>query len=179
MTQTLARMGKGDGTAGAARRPMTGWTVLIWLTGFFGVIFAVNGIFLWVALGSFPGTVVDSSYKAGQAFNNEVAAAREQASRGWQVGVHLERSIDGRAQIAINAEKADGSPVSGVTFEAKLMHPVAKGQDQTVDLIEGESGHYAALTPEPLAAGNWHLIIEAHGAEGRVFRSENKLFLKD
>ncbi|MEH0073837.1 FixH family protein [Pannonibacter sp. Pt2] len=179
MTQTLARTGKGDGTAGAARRPMTGWTVLIWLCCFFGAVFAANGVFLWVAIGSFPGTVVDSSYKAGQAFNGEVAAAREQASRGWQVGVHLERSIEGRAQIAITAEKADGSPVSGVSFEAKLMHPVATGLDQTVDLIEGESGHYAALTPEPVAAGNWHLIIEAHGAEGRVFRSENKLFLKD
>ncbi|WP_430513051.1 FixH family protein [Pannonibacter phragmitetus] len=158
---------------------MTGWTVLIWLFCFFGAVFTANGIFLWVAIGSFPGTVVDSSYKAGQAFNSEVAAAREQASRGWQVNAHLERKAEGRAQIAINAEKADGSPVSGVSFEAKLMHPLATGQDQTISLVEGESGHYAALTPNAVAAGKWHLIIEAHGAEGRVFRSENTLFLTD
>lgn len=179
MTNALARTGKGDVSGGTVRRPVTGWTVLIWLCCFFGAVFAANGVFLWVAIGSFPGTVVESSYKAGQAFNGEVAAAREQTARGWQVGVHLDRGAEGRARITVNASKADGTPVSGVTFEAKLAHPLAQGLDQAVTLTEGESGHFSALTPEPLAAGNWHLTIEAFGANGRVFRSENKLFLEN
>lgn len=160
-------------------KPYTGRTVLYWILGFFGVIFAANAAFLYFAFGSFPGTVVDSSYKAGLAFNGEVAAAKAQADRGWQVGAHLDRSSGGAARITVSARDAAGVALGGLVFTAKLAHPTAAGLDQTVALAPLEDGRYTGVTAQPLAPGNWNLVIEAEGAEGRMFRSENRVFLKD
>lgn len=160
-------------------KPFTGRTVLYWVLGFFGVIFAANAAFLYFAFGSFPGTVVDSSYKAGLAFNGEVAAAKAQADRGWQVGAHLDRSSGGAARITVSARDAAGVPVAGLVFTARLSHPTAAGLDQAVALAPLEDGRYTGVTGQPLAPGNWNMVIEAEGAEGRMFRSENRVFLKD
>ena len=42
-------------------KAITGKTVLVWLLAFFGVIFTANAVFIYLALGSFPGVVVESS----------------------------------------------------------------------------------------------------------------------
>ncbi|ADZ71629.1 FixH family protein [Polymorphum gilvum] len=160
-------------------KPMTGRTVLLWLVGFFGVIFAANAVFLWVALGSFPGVVVESSYTAGQLYNQEIAAAREQAARGWAVEAGLDRSAGGTARIVVRARDGAGLPVTGVAFTARLNHPTRQGADHLILLQEEETGRFVGHTEASLDAGNWNLILEAEGGEGRVFRSENRLFLKE
>lgn len=165
--------------SGKGGKPFTGRTILYWVLGFFGVIFAANAVFLYFAIGSFPGTVVDSSYKAGLAFNGEVAAAKAQADRGWQVAAHLDRSADGAARITVTARDGAAAPLAGLVFTARLSHPTTEGLDQTVALAPLEDGRYTGVTPGPLAAGNWNMVIEAEGAEGRLFRSENRLFLKE
>ena len=57
-------------------RQWTGWTVLITLLGFFGVIFAVNGVMIYAALSTLSGTDTDSAYQAGLQYEQEVAQAR-------------------------------------------------------------------------------------------------------
>ncbi|MFN4009431.1 MAG: FixH family protein [Pannonibacter sp.] len=177
-TGTAAALGSAP-NSGKGGKPFTGRTILFWILGFFGVIFAANAVFLYYAIGTFPGTVVDSSYKAGLAFNSEVAAAKAQADRGWQVGAHLDRSSGGTARITVNASDAAGVALGGLVFTAKLAHPTAAGLDQMVALAPLEDGRYTGVTAQPLAPGNWNMVIEAEGAEGRMFRSENRVFLKD
>ena len=46
-------------------RRWTGWTVLFALLGFFGVIFAVNGLMVYEALSTLSGVDTDSAYQAG------------------------------------------------------------------------------------------------------------------
>ena len=46
-------------------RPLTGKTVLIGFLAFFGLIFAVNGAFVYFALDSWPGLRYDSAAEAG------------------------------------------------------------------------------------------------------------------
>ena len=53
-------------------RRWTGWTVLITLLGFFGVIFAVNGVMIYAALSTLSGTETDSAYQAGLQYEREV-----------------------------------------------------------------------------------------------------------
>ena len=82
-------------------KAITGKTVLVWLLAFFGVIFTANAVFIYLALGSFPGVVVESSYEAGQAYNQEIAAAKAQADLNWQVSTEFTRtsSADGKLVV--------------------------------------------------------------------------------
>ena len=159
------------------RKPFTGRTMLFWLFGFFGVIFAANGVLVWLAESSFPGVTVDSSYKASQAYNQSIATAKEQAERGWEVDAGLSRTTETAAHLEVTALDRAKSPLAGLAFTATLQHPAHDG-NISVMLDDQGSGRYSAdLSDVP--AGNWYLILEARSGEERVFRSENRLFLKD
>lgn len=159
-------------------KAITGKTVLFWLLGFFAVIFVANAIFIWLALGSFPGVVVESSYKAGQEYNQEVAAAKAQTERGWQIEAGLVRTVETNARIEVVALDKANSPVAGLLFTAKLQHPTHESGDIIVPLSEGRPGEYAAEVPQ-VSAGNWNMVLEARSDDKRVFRSENRVFLAD
>ncbi|WP_417685060.1 FixH family protein [Roseibium sp.] len=167
-----------SGMTNSGQKPFTGRTVLFWLLGFFAVIFTANAIFIWLAIGSFPGVVVESSYKAGQAYNQEIADARAQSERGWQVGADLERGADGTAFVKVDARDKGGAPLTGLAFKALLNHPTHEGEDVIVELNEGQSGVYSG-SAGGLKPGNWNVVIEAERGDKRVFRSENRIFLKD
>ncbi|MFD1695084.1 FixH family protein [Roseibium aestuarii] len=160
----------------AGGKPLTGRGVLMWVIGFFAVIFAANGVFIYLALGSFPGVVVDSSYKASQAYNKELATARAQAERGWTVTASLERGENDQARLRIEPRDKEGLVLTGLTLTASLEHPAHQGQDLTLDLQETQSGVYEG-SAEGLTSGNWELVIEARQGEERLFRSQNRVFL--
>ncbi|NRG19566.1 FixH family protein [Rhizobiales bacterium] len=157
-------------------RRVTGRTVLIWLCGFFGAIFAANAVFIWLALGSFPGVAVESSYKAGLTYNEEIAASKEQAKRHWGVEANVKRRADGTADIGILARDEAGSPLSGLAFTATFIRPASAQAYRTVTLSEGESGSYTGIA-SGVSEGRWILELEAEGADGVVFRSRNRMFL--
>ena len=158
-------------------KTFTGKTMLIWLFGFFGVIFVANGALVWLAESSFPGVTVDSSYKASQAYNQSIATAREQAARGWEVDAGLSRTSEAAAHLEVTALDKTKAPLTGLAFSATLQHPAHDG-NISVMLEDQGSGRYSAdLSDVP--AGNWYLVLEARSGEERVFRSENRLFLKD
>ncbi|WP_428642669.1 FixH family protein [Roseibium sp.] len=159
-------------------KPLTGRTVLFWLLGFFGVIFAANAVFIYLALGSFPGVVVESSYEAGQAYNQEIAAAKDQEKLNWQVSGEFVRTGDGAGKLVVSAADADGSPLYGVELQALLRNPVHDGADVEVAFTADGGGRYVGEV-ENLAAGNWTLVLEINRDGERKFKSENRIFVKD
>ncbi|MEZ5776152.1 MAG: FixH family protein [Hyphomicrobiaceae bacterium] len=66
------------------RGGLTGRHVLMMLIAFFGVIFAVNGVFLYAAISTFDGTDTSSAYQKGIDYNTTIAESEEQARRGWK-----------------------------------------------------------------------------------------------
>ena len=62
-------------------RRITGRQVLFGILGFFGVVFAANGAFIFFALDSFTGLATDSPYQRGIEYNQTLAAAAEQRHR--------------------------------------------------------------------------------------------------
>lgn len=156
-------------------RRVTGRTVLGWLIAFFGVIFAANAALIYLAVGSFPGLEVDSSYKAGQQFSEEVAAAAEQAARGWNVDVHAAREGAATSLTAHFADKA-GVPERGLRVTASLHHPTDQHRDLTANLGEIGPGIYSVDMAD-VAPGSWTLVVEAFEGGTRVFRSRNAIML--
>ena len=161
------------------RRPrvLTGRAVLIWLLAFFAVVFGVNGLMVKLALDTMPGTEVDSSYRAGSAFNAEAQAARRQADRGWQVTGEVVRAADATLSVRVEARDRAGAPVSGVTFDAVLERPTDKRADRRLALSERQSGRYVAEAAD-IAAGQWDLVLEASRGAERLFLSRTRVLLK-
>lgn len=164
-----------SGRTVSAERPFTGTRMLVWMVGFFAVIFAANAVLIYYALTSFPGLEVASAYKAGQQYAAEVDAARVQAARHWSVDVKAE-PVEGGAAVTATFLGADGQPERGLTVTAEMQHPTASGHDRKVDLVEAAGGSYAATVPE-VGSGRWLLVLEASRDGERLFRSRNPVFL--
>lgn len=175
MTTSATRNGSPE--SGDTGKPITGYTVLAWVIGFFAVIFVANGFFVYFALGSFPGLETSSSYRAGQEFKADVAAAAEQAARGWQVDASALRTAD-RTTLTVTMADRSGAPESHLTVTARLERPTETRSDRIVTLAETAPGTYTANLAD-VAAGRWWLEIEAKHRDAQLFRSRNAVFLAE
>ncbi|MEJ1157040.1 FixH family protein [Prosthecomicrobium sp. N25] len=158
---------------------LTGRHVLAITVLFFLTIFVANGAMLYYAVGSFPGTVTDSSYTASQRYNREIAAAAAQNARGWVVDASARRDADGHVAVRVMAKDAAGQPVAAPDFSAVLQRPTNRAEDHAVALrpLAGATGVFSGET-DGVQAGQWELVIEAKGAEGRLFLSQSRLILR-
>jgi nitrogen fixation protein FixH len=159
-----------------APKPLTGRFVLLTLLGFFGVVFAVNFLMMKFAIDTLPGTEVDSAYSASLGYEKEIAAARDQNTRNWQVQAHIHRGADGGATLQVEARDNGGAPITGLKFQGRLERPTDRRADRPVELAEIGRGIYrgsAALVP----AGQWDLVIEGDAAGRRMFLSKNRVLL--
>jgi nitrogen fixation protein FixH len=156
---------------------LTGRAVLVCMLAFFGVIIGVNLLLMKLAIDTMPGLEVDSSYRAGNVYNAEIAAARSQSARQWRVAGHLERGADGRIFVEVEARDPGGAPRTGLAFSAHLERPTDKRADREVALLEQGLGTYRGET-ESLAPGQWDLVLEADRGSARLFLSKNRVELR-
>jgi nitrogen fixation protein FixH len=141
---------------------LTGLHVLAMLTAFFGVMFVANGFLVYYALGTFSGTVTDSSYQASQAFNIYIAAARAQQLRDWNVTADARRLPSGEVTIRVDARDADNVPIADVDFAVTLQRPTSRREDRSVPLVADVNtpGIFTG-TAAGIAAGQWDVVIAA------------------
>jgi len=158
-----------------SQRPWTGWTVLITLLAFFGVIFAVNGAMIYAALSTLSGTDTDSAYQAGLQYEQEVARAQAQDGRHWQVDAKLTPSATGE-RIDLSARDASGRPLSGMDALITFERPTDRRLDHSVSVIEDGAGRFHGSTA--LAAGQWDVVIELTHNGAEMFRSKNRVVLR-
>ena len=157
-------------------KPLTGRMVLAMLLGFFGTVIGVNVYMMKMAISTLPGTDVDSAYTASLGYKKEIAAARDQEARRWQVEAHIERGASVAAVVQVNARDASGNPLSGVKFQGRLERPADKRADQEVELAEIGIGIYRG-TAEAIAPGQWDLVLEGDSSGRRLFLSKNRVLL--
>ena len=156
-------------------RQWTGWTVLITLCAFFGVIFVVNGAMIYAALSTLTGVDTDSAYQAGLRFEREAAQVRAQDERHWKVDAKLTPSADGE-RIDLAARDAAGWPLVGVDASATFERPIDRRQDRSLVLVQEATGRFHGHAA--IAAGQWDLVIELTQRGERMFRSKNRVILK-
>jgi nitrogen fixation protein FixH len=167
-----------DGAGPQARsvRALTGRKVLFILVAFFGVIASVNGVMIYAALSTFRGEEVAHAYDRGLAYNREIAKARDQAARGWNVEGLLSRLPSGGAHVSIRAKDASGADVCGAAFTATLAAPADKKMDVSVDLAETAPGHYEGVAQVEAGARDLVLVAQREGRE--MFRSKNRIHVE-
>jgi nitrogen fixation protein FixH len=147
--------------------PLTGRHVLAALLGFFGVVLAVNGVFVYLALSSWTGLDTEDAYSRGLAYNDVLAAAEAQRALGWQVDVDIANSAPRTARIAFDARDGAGRAIDGLTVEAQIRRPASDAFDRSVPLAAAEPGSYLGEVTLP-RAGNWDVrLVARDGGEVR------------
>lgn len=153
---------------------VTGRFVFGCLVAFFALVAAVNGVMLRMALNTFPGVDAENAYKAGLAFNSQIAAAEEQARRNWQVDISVNPHGE-RQQLYIRVQPNEGKLPGRLEFAGRLAHPAIRSRDVPLDATELSPGRFVVtLDAEP---GQWQLEFTLSERGVAMFRSANRLFI--
>jgi nitrogen fixation protein FixH len=155
---------------------LTGRHVLLWLMGFFGLVFIVNAVLVRAATSTFGGLETPSSYKAGLMFESEIARAERQQALRWQVDGKLKRDRKGETVFDISVRDAQGAPVSGLSADATLAHPADARLDQIIHLVKSGAGAFHGEAQGH--SGQWELIVDFYRDHERIFRSRSRVTLR-
>jgi len=159
--------------ATTATKGMRGIHLFWWLCGFFAVMIAVNAVFLYSALTSFPGEQVKNSYVLGLDYNREVERRREQDALGWSAEVGLAQTDANR--VVVRMLGADQTPLAGLVVSANV-HVAGQARAITVDLTEGETGEYTANIEAPAGARlETEILARRNGDDAVIFKAAKTL----
>lgn len=159
----------------AKGRKLTGGMVLFMLLGFFATIIAVNMVLLGFAIQTFSGREAKNAYIAGMSHDRALAAVRAQNARGWIVDAQLTRVGAGRSSIRLERRDA-GAQIELEAF-ARFEHPADSRQDRIVPLARESAGVWSAIADIP--AGGWDLLLEMRSGQEMLFRSHERIYVKD
>lgn len=156
-----------------AQKTLKGWHVLLIMLGFFGVIFAVNGVFLYHAITSFPGEDVKKSYVQGLNYNTTLATRAAQAELGWTAEAGMQGD-----DLVFRLEDADGQPLSNFSVVGEIRRRATQGADQSIVFQAAGAGEYT-VDGVDLEAGQWSLRISVFdaGAETLLFNVDKALIV--
>jgi nitrogen fixation protein FixH len=160
----------------AAPREWKGWMVLAFMLAFFGVVVGVNAFMAHAAFSTFGGVDVDSSYRAGQMFERDVAMAETQDERHWRVDGKITPTTDGTAALDFAARDKAGAVLTGLTARAEFTRPTDRRLDRAVSIREDAPGHFHGTVA--LLPGQWDLVIELARQDERQFRSVNRVIIR-
>jgi len=122
---------------------------------FFVVVFAVNGVFIYLATSTQSGLVTEQAYEKGLAYNQTISKAATNQALGW----HAEMSLTDTG-LALRLTDGQGSPIIGAKVQARFIRPASSGHDMSHTMAELESGRYIANITLPLK-GQWDVTIAA------------------
>ena len=161
-----------------AKGQMKGWHALLWFIGFFGFMFAVNGIFLWTAITTFPGEDVEKSYLVGLDYNHELARRAHQTDAGWTAEIGLKGAAPGLT-LRVRLTSKDGQPLPSSAARAELRHPADRNLDRILELTPAGRGEYTAAMPD-VAAGRWDVQLSADidpASDGMEFKAQKAVIV--
>jgi len=156
---------------------LKGKHVLFILLGFFGIVFAVNGVFVYEALHTLPGEDRGATYEAGLRYNAMLAEQRAQENLRWshKSGFSL------ASGVSVSIADADGSPVAGLSVEGWLERPASAEPDRKLAFTEASAGRYEAAAGAA-EAGAWILAFTAQkprpGSEPAIYRAKERIWIE-
>lgn len=147
---------------------ITGRKVLVFTTGAFAIIIAVNVLMAYKAISTFPGLEVANSYVASQTFDKERKA---QEALGWT----LRPDYAPQTGLQLAFTDAAGQPVAVRDLSVLVGRSTEASDDSTPQFVR-EAGVYTA--PVQLAPGKWMLHVTARAEDGTLFQQRLDLFVK-
>lgn len=150
---------------------LKGWHVLAILLVTFGVMFAVNGLFIYRAYTTFPGEVVAKPFEEGVGFNGEIRRRAAAQALGWKARL-VDHVAGGRADLTLSIRDKSDRPVAGLQPTGQISRTVTLSGRQSVTFKEIAPGVYAANVVAP--SGLSELELKARGPIGADFELEQR-----
>ncbi len=147
----------------ASRQP--GWYIPWIYVGVFMIVLAVNGVMVHFAMSSWTGVETENHFIKGLGYNNDLAGARAQAERGWQVEPQFTSTEPRKAVIAITARDKAGHVLKDATVTVTMIRPTAEGHDKSLTLPYLGEGRYGAPVELDLE-GQWDMRFVITHATG-------------
>lgn len=159
-------------------RPFTGRMALALLVGFFGIVFAVNGVMLTMALKTHSGIVANEPYRKGLKYNERIAADALQAELGWASDIAV--SPDAR-RLVVRLTGKSGEPIDGMRVRAEVARPSSSEVDLRLALELKGPGRYEAELPDlkdGVYIADLDVGVARGGDEEAVYRARRRLWIK-
>lgn len=155
-------------------KPLKGWHVLLMMLGFFGVMFAVNGVFLYHAITSFPGEDIKKSYLQGLNYNDTLAERAAYADLGWSAEAGLRGD-----ELVFRLHDAEGVALSNYAVIGELRRNATRAADQAIVFHARANGEYT-FEVNRLEAGQWSLrvLVMDPAAEETLFKVHKTILVK-
>ncbi len=150
-------------------RPFTGKHMLALVLAFFGVVIGVNALMATLAVRSWTGLVVKSTYVASLEFNDKLAASQAQADLNWKVGLTYQEGI-----LQFDLTDDQNQPVNVQSVNIEVSRPIGIAEDRTLDLERIGEG-FGIATDIP--SGVWNVVIRAEVADYPQFLYRARLFV--
>lgn len=129
--------------------------VAVYFIVFFGVIFSVNGAFVYFALKSNTGVVAERSYQQGAHYNDTIEKAEEQDSLGL---IQSARFDNGTVYWTLKTK--DDMPITHADVTGRAVRPVQGGVDYDISFENAGNGTYISHIEPPLP-GEWTIRLKA------------------
>ncbi|MCF6220799.1 MAG: FixH family protein [Robiginitomaculum sp.] len=152
----------------------TGKHVLGAVVVFFGVIFAANIAMVTVGIRSFPGEDTKQSYRQGLAYNETIAARNTQNATGWNADI----TLSNKNTIVLKLTDKGGIIIRGLRVTGSLKHLAETDKDSPLKFAQAADGTYIANIDKALLGKQWVLTTSAKQADGTIFNTRNKIWLK-
>ncbi len=146
-----------------------GWHVLVGFVLFFGVIIAVDVVFISLAYRTFSGEAAKNPYESGLLYNRTLAQRERAAALGWSVSIE---EAPGDVLLVRVADR-DGKAIEGLRVSATLQRPATTRGSRTVRFAASAPGVYGAVAA-PLD-GAWDLHVTVLDGSGAVFEADRRL----
>jgi len=154
---------------------LTGRGVLLWLGGFFAIIFATNAYFVTMSVKTFRGEDEQLPYLQGINYNHMLAERTEQRALGWKGTVTIVRLPSGSARLQLAIRDAGGRPLEGLVVKGELRHPADENRDRPLAMKAVAPGLYQADI-DKIAPGAWDAVLHTEG--GAPFEVVQRLWLR-
>lgn len=169
---------------------LNGYHIFAAFAAFFGVVFAVNGIMVFMALSSWSGLSTDHPYERGLRYNKTLEAMAQRDALGWQETIVFTQPSaeplpavsngaasngaasdgaasrasgagdEGQGRITLEMRDRDGELLEGLLVAGQIWRPTNEGFDRPIELKPVGAGRYEADVAFPLR-GNWLVRLNA------------------
>jgi nitrogen fixation protein FixH len=156
---------------------LRGKHVFFGVLAMFGVIVAVNLVFVYLAIDTFTGVTRENPYQEGLAYNEVLSARETLRDLGWQGDVTFTQVNSSEDSITVTLTDGAGAPLSGLILAGSLRRPTHEGMDQALSWREDAPGAYSALVTLP-RRGNWDLEVTADDGRNPPFEMKTRLWFK-
>jgi nitrogen fixation protein FixH len=156
---------------------LTGTKVVLMMTAFFGVVIAVNGVFIYEAIATFRGEDAKSAYLQGIDYNRTLDARAAQARLGWRATIGATRSRAGVVRVEVALRGVDARPVlESLRVTGSLDHPSDAERDVDLTFQSAGGGVYIG-TASGVTPSSWNIVVRAKRPGGTQFEAWRQVSL--